>query len=141
MSDVFDRTLRHTGSVRPEDIFMSSLDGLGSGLVTGISLDYTQQVSRVWSLLAGDMWLVAGETSGTCSVESLMGGGGTHSGTVCEPGSASIVCGPGPCLGPNNPGKAYTMQKTYVQGISLKGQSSSGLNINEGITIGFVTLS
>lgn len=140
MSDVFGRKVEHTGTVRPEDIFMSDLAGLGSGLVTGINLEYTQQVSRVWSLLAGDMWLVAGETNGTCTVDSLLGGGGIGTGDVCNPGSVSITAGE-PCMG-GGEGRAanYTMDDCFEQGVSLKGQAGGGLQITEGVTLGFCSL-
>ena len=50
MTDVFNRNIGYAGSILPEQTMFTDLAGLASGLVTGVQCEYTQQLSRMWSL-------------------------------------------------------------------------------------------
>ena len=149
MSDVFGRNLQYTGTIKPESIFFSDTGGLASGLVSGVQLEYAQQVSRMWSLLGGgtgggaQLWLIAGETNGNLKIDSLFGSGTSAAGDICNPGSCSLTAEASACRGPAGAGGAakFTMENSFLTAVGIAGSTGGALSITRSIGVGFLTLS
>lgn len=157
MSDYFSRNISYAGSHKPESVMFTNLGGLGSGLVTGVNLDYTQQVSRMWSLFGSgnaECYLVAGDTSGNCSVSALYGlGNAQKPGDICSPEPVSIVLTDNGCSGGLSGGLAgppqaggsrgsmnITMNDSVPTAYGIQGNNGN-MQIIESAAITFISLS
>ena len=148
MSDIFSRDLTYAGSILPEKTFLSDTGGLGSGLVTGVRVDYTQQLSRMWSLTSkGMVFIVAGDTQGQFSIDELWGsmaGGGPARPLpgVCDPGSCSLAGMNGLCGGnySGGGGGAITMEHCVVNNFGVNGNNSN-MQLTKSVGVAFIKLS
>ena len=147
MGDIFSRDLTYAGSILPEKTFLSNTGGLGSGLVTGVRVDYTQHLSRMWSLTTpGMVFIVAGDTQGQFSIDELWGTGGSTSGypTVCAPGSCSLVganglCGNGSAQAAGGTG-SVTMEHCVISNYGVKGNNGN-MQLTKGGGVAFIRMS
>lgn len=149
MSDYFKRSISYAGTHKPEAIMITDLGGMGSGLITGINLDYTQQMSRMWSLF-GDAtqgqaatakcYLVAGDTNGNCSVSALFGlGNAAKEGDICQPLPVSITFGGAACQN-TNASMSITMEQAVPSAYGIQGNNGN-MQIIESGAITFISLS
>jgi len=151
-NDIYSRNLTYDGQVRPEDIyFTSSKNSIASGLVTGLQLQYQQQLTRMWSLFGNsnggaNLYLIAGDTQGELSVSAIYGPGNVSSGgasyNMCEPGAVSLsvkgkVCG-GQAV--TRGGEQYTCRQAVVTNIGFSG-NNGGMSITKNIGISFLSMS
>ena len=146
MSDIFSRDLTYAGSILPEKTFLSNTGGLGNGLVTGVRVDYTQQLSRMWSLTTpGMVFIVAGDTQGQFNIDELWGTGGGASAypTICGPGSCSLVGINGMCgqSGVSSGGAgSITMENCVVNDFGINGNNGN-MQITKSVGVAFIKLS
>lgn len=144
MSDIFSRDLTYAGSVLPEKTFLSDTGGLGSGLVTGVRVDYTQQLSRMWSLTTpGMVFIVAGDTQGQFDIDELWGtGGAVPAHPVCSPGNCSLVGTNGLCGGTHGSGGtgSITMENCVVNNFGINGNNGN-MQITKSVGVAFIKLS
>ena len=147
MGDVFSRDLTYAGSILPEKTFLSNTGGLGSGLVTGVRVDYTQQLSRMWSLTTpGMVFIVAGDTQGQFSIDELWGTGGSTSGypTVCAPGSCSLVGANGLCGNGGNQSAgstgSVTMEHCVISNFGINGNNGN-MQLTKSVGVAFIRMS
>lgn len=146
MSDIFSRDLIYAGSILPEKTFLSNTGGLGNGLVTGVRVDYTQQLSRMWSLTTpGMVFIVAGDTQGQFNIDELWGTGGGAAGypTICAPGSCSLVGINGMCgqSGVSSGGAgSITMENCVINNFGINGNNGN-MQITKSVGVAFIKLS
>jgi hypothetical protein len=146
MADIFNRNLTYAGSILPEKTFLSNTGGLGSGLVTGVRVDYAQQLSRMWSLTTpGKVFIVAGDTQGQFGIDELWGtgsGSGSYP-TVCAPGSCSLVganglCGTGSTVAAST--GSITMEHCVISSYGING-SNGNMQLTKSVGVAFIRLS
>lgn len=142
--DIFGRNIRYAGSLLPETTMITNAGGLGGGLVTGLQMEYTQQLSRMWSLSSTKVYIIAGDTQGQCTVDELWGvaGGNSVNASVCNPTSISIsgrngLCGPGV---PGGSASRFTMHDCVINQYRVVGSNSS-MQLTKGIGVTFIRLS
>lgn len=149
--DMFKRNIGYSGTIKPETAFFSSAQGIGSGLVTGVQLRYEQQLTRTWSLFGNgtnadggaNVWLVAGDTSGSLALSALFGTGTVSlggTGDLCAPGVCSLVAtGASTCTGSGTP-KTLTMNHCVPSSYGFTGQAGSSVNITQDVGLTFINM-
>ena len=143
-ADMFGRSFTYGGSLLPENTLLTNTAGLASGLVTGVRLDYSQQLSRMWSLASGGkVYIVAGDTQGQCDVDELWGTGtgGKPNAGVCTPGTAILsgrngLCGPGAQIASN---ASVTMHHCVMNSFGISG-SNGNMQIVKSAGMAFIKL-
>ena len=145
MADVFGRDIQIGGGFKADGAKVTFAGkGCKEGLlVQNISIQYQQQVNRLYEVGCPEVYLIAGRTNGTISMARVIGPKGimkdfySEYGDPCETKSLTIELSPGLCQGASN--SAVTANKVIITSIGIS-VSANDMLINEQMQLMFVTL-
>jgi len=138
----FGRTINYAGGYLPENTRVSFSGMTTGGIVREVRIDFQQEVSRMWDLGSGSVFLVAGQANGTFSFGTIASPVNLPVYTVCAPGTVSFnsssgFCGKGRAGGGTTTGGGYTLQNVVSSSKGVQASSDSMVVID---TIGGIFL-
>ena len=140
---VFGRTIITDGGFKGEDAAVTfSPGGEAGSLVRNIQLQFGQQISRIWDLTTGHVFLIAGRPEGNASLAKVAGPGSGLAAftqwTVCDRGSITINGEGGFCADIQQSGN-WNLKDCVLTGIAASA-SAEDMILNEGITVAFMDM-
>ena len=145
MADVFGRDVKVGGGFKADGAKVTFAGkGCSEGLlVQNISIQYQQQINRLYEVGCPEVYLIAGRTQGTVSMARIIGPKGIMKdfykeyGDPCNEKSLTIELSPGMCEKASN--SSVTAKKVIITSIGIS-VSANDMLINEQMQLMFVTL-
>jgi len=147
MADIFGREIKVGSGFKADGATVKfgefgCPDGL---LIQNLSIQYQQQVNRLYEVGCPDVYLIAGRTNGTISMARVIGPKGILKdfykkyGDPCEADDLQIDLAPGLCKDAAAPNSAITAKKAVITSIGLS-VAANDMMINEQVEMMFITL-
>ena len=152
MADIFGRQDVQRGGALSADattVTFSNFDDPGL-ILRQLSIDYSQQVSRLYGLENGKVYYVAGRTDGSAQANQVIGPEGanaafyTQFGDVCNVGAALNLTARNGCFGAQGEGtvgNAFKLSLTEPVIVAMNlAVNADDMIINTGLRMSFVSL-
>lgn len=137
------RNINYAGGFEPENTKVAWSGVSGGGIVRQIQLQYQREVSRIWDLGTGSVYLIAGIPNGNFMFGMVAAGVKPPNYGVCNPGTVTLAIAQSICrAGGGNPAQSsnYTLNHVVSGSVAVSGDSSD-MMIVQGVGGTFLSLS